>query len=137
MFPALKSEKSLYYNGENITLHCYVKGGICNISFTYLNDDLISSDFVTIINNTYARLDKLVKEDDPYETRYSCHNDCNGSKQVALIYVFTECKFYCVISSHCLCCHMCLFFVSVKFVIPVLVFLFINITEKLFLKFLK
>lgn len=80
----------LYYVGENLEVHCYLNRPVASdASFEY-SSDTVSRDYVTVVNETYLRLDKQVADTDISETQCVCYvgEDMVGDS----LDILSECK---------------------------------------------
>ncbi|XP_025108921.1 uncharacterized protein LOC112573106 isoform X3 [Pomacea canaliculata] len=80
--------KPLYYVGENMTVHCFLeRTGASDASFSY-GSDTVSRGYVTVVNDTYLRLDRQVTAMDPFEA--SCYCVDGNNNTVGSAYILTE-----------------------------------------------
>lgn len=86
----MTADKPLYYVGENMTVHCFLeRTGASDASFLY-GSDTVSRGYVTVVNDTYLRLDRQVTAVDPFEAPCYCVDGNNNT--VGSAYILTECK---------------------------------------------
>ncbi|KAK7489052.1 hypothetical protein BaRGS_00019713, partial [Batillaria attramentaria] len=69
----IKTEHTLYYVGENITLHCFKKTGSFDdgANFTAGNE-LVPHQYVTVVNDTYIRMDRPATAEDKKSITFTC-----------------------------------------------------------------
>lgn len=68
------SNNTLIYVGDNITLHCHKKSPFAeNVQFKII-DNVVPSEYVKVINTTYARMDRPATSADNLELSFICRD---------------------------------------------------------------